>query len=96
MSNNGFTQRGVRYVLDDDALNSKMQEVALSDDEDIDLSTVGDDTLIAVTGTLLKTGIDIRSDNALCTELIRRSGCYVMQMLIDEGIVKAQVQSDDG
>ena len=96
MSNNGFTQCGVRYVLEDDTLKSKMQEVALSDDEDIDLSTVGDDTLIAVTGTLLKTGIDIRSDNALCTELIRRSGCYVMQMLIDEGIVKAQVQSDDG
>ena len=96
MSNNGFTQRGVRYVLDDDALNSKMQEVALSDDEDIDLSTVGDDTLIAVTGILLKMGIDIRSDNALTSELIRRGGCYMRQMLNDEGIVKAQVQSDDG
>ena len=96
MSNNGFTQRGVRYVLDDDALNSKMQEVALSDDEEIDLSTVGDDTLIAITGVLLKTGIDIRSDNALLTELIRRSGCYVRQMLIDEGIAKVRVQSNDG
>ena len=96
MSNNGFTQRGVRYVLDDDALNSKMQEVALSDDEDIDFSTVGDDTLIAVTGILLKMGIDIGSDNALTSELIRRGGCYVRQMLIDEGIAKAQVQSNDG
>ena len=95
MSNNGFTQRGVRYVLDDDALNNKIQH-ALSDNEDIDLSTVGDDTLIAMTGTLLKTGIDIRSDNALTSELIRREGCYVRQMLIDEGIAKAQVQSDDG
>ena len=96
MSNNGFMQHSVRYVLDDDALNSKIQEVALSDDEDIDLSTVGDDTLITVTRVLLKTGFDISSDNALCTELIRRSGCYVRQMLIDEGIAKAQVQSDDG
>lgn len=77
MSNNGFTQRGVRYVLDDDALNSKMQEVALSDDEDIDLSTVEDDTLIAMTGMLLKTGFDISSDNSLTSELIRRAGCYV-------------------
>lgn len=65
MSNNGFTQRGVRYVVDDDALNSKMQEVALSDDKDIDLSTVGDDTLIALTGVLLEMGIDIRINNAL-------------------------------
>lgn len=96
MSNKGFTQRGVRYVLDDDALKSKMQEVALSAGEDIDFSTFGDDDLIAVTGMLLNTGIDIRSDNALCTELIRRSGCYVRQMLIDDGIVKAMVQSDDG
>lgn len=32
----------------------------------------------------------------MSTELIRRSGCYVRQMLIDEGIAKAQVQSNDG
>lgn len=96
MSNNGFTQRGIRYVLDDDALNSKILKVALSDDEGIDLSTVGDDTLIAVTGTLLKMGFDTSSDNALTSELIRRAGCYVRQMLIDEGIAKAQVQSNDG
>ena len=68
----------------------------MSDDEDIDLSTVGDDTLIAVTGMLLKARISIQSDDALYTELIRRSGCYVRQMLIDEGIAKMQVQSDDG
>lgn len=64
MSNNGFTQRGVRYV---------------PDDEDIDLSTFSADTLIALTGILLKMGFDISSDNALCTELIRRGRCYVRE-----------------
>lgn len=97
MSNKGFTQRGVRYVIDDDALDGKMQQVGLRD-EDIDLSTVSDDTLIAITGILLKTGVDIGIDNdlVLVSELIRRSGFYIRQMLIDEGIAKAKVESNDG
>ena len=95
MSNKGFMQRGVRYVIDDDALDGKMQQVGLLD-EDIDLSTVGDDALIAITGILLKMAGNIDIDNDLVCELIRRAECYTRQMLIDEGIAKAQVESNYG
>lgn len=96
MSNKGFTHHDVRYVIDDDALDSKIREFVCDDDDDDNLESIGDDTLIALTGALLHAGFDINDEEALKHELIRRSGCYVAQMLIDEGIAKAQVESNDG
>lgn len=96
MSDKGFTQRGMRYVIDDDALDSKLREYVCDDDDDDNLESIGDDTLIALTGMLLHAGFDISDEDALKHELIRRSRCYVAQMLIDEGIAKAQEESNDG
>lgn len=89
-----FVKGGCAYTVDERKTAEHMARMMQDDDtDDIAITDLGDEELIALIGTVLAAGKEI--DNELRDEIMRRTRVTLADMLICEGFAKPEEVKQD-